>query len=278
MSAPVDTTDVFKPDILAGKVAFVTGGGSGICKGMTEALMRHGAKAIITSRKLDKLQVAARELQDKTGRECLAIQADVRNYKDLEEAMKVTIERFGRIDILVCGAAGNFLAPIEGLSPNAFKTVIDIDLIGTYNTIKAAVPYLKESKGTIINVSATLHYTGTPYQAHPSAAKAGVDALTRVVANELGPHGIRCNVIAPGPISDTEGMARLAPPGTEKLLESIIPLQRYGRIKDIAYMAVFLASEAGNWITGGIFVVDGGDWMKSSGMMNMAYKKLIPKL
>ncbi|KAI0762330.1 NAD(P)-binding protein [Fomes fomentarius] len=256
---PVDSTAVFKPDIFKGKVLFCTGGGSGICKGMTEAVLRHGAKAAIVGRKLDRLQAAANELASSTASECIAVQADVRNPKQLQDAVAKTVEKFGRIDFVVCGAAGNFLAPISKLSENGFKTVIEIDTIGTYNTIKATLPHLRASKGSYIHVSATLHYRGTPYQVHVSAAKAAVDATSAVLAVEEGPYGVRSNVIAPGPIAGTEGMDRLSskgPDGSQYTLQ--IPVGRYGDVKEIANAAVFLFSPAARFITGQVLAVDGG--------------------
>ncbi|KAF8898021.1 2,4-dienoyl-CoA reductase [Gymnopilus junonius] len=253
----VDSRSVFKPDIFKGKVLFCTGGGSGICRGMTEALMRHGANATIVGRKLDRLTQAAKELSQATGQECIPAQADVRQPSALREAVAKTIEKFGRIDYVICGAAGNFLAPISGLSENAFKTVLEIDTIGTYNTIKATIAHLRASKGSYIHVSATLHYSGTPFQAHVSAAKAGVDALSAVLAVEEGPNGVRSNVIAPGPIGGTEGMDRLSPkdnvPGRPGY-----PSGRMGAISDIENATVFLFSDAAAYITGQVLPVDGG--------------------
>lgn len=153
-------------------------------------------------------------------------------------------------------AAGNFLVPIDGLSENGFKTVIDIDLIGTYNTIKATLHPLRATRGAYIHISATLHYRGTPYQPHVSAAKAGIDALSNVLAVEEGPRGIRSNVIAPGPIGGTEGMKRLGTRGYEP--RRVIPLGRQGEKQEISDAAVFLFSDAGKFITGQTLVVDGG--------------------
>ncbi|KAF9977323.1 hypothetical protein BGZ73_006364 [Actinomortierella ambigua] len=252
------TTSVFKEDILKGKVAFVTGGGSGICRGMTEALLRHGAKATIVSRTLSKLETAAKEMSQATGGEVYAVAADVRDPKQILAAVEKHIEKFGRIDILINGAAGNFLCLSQHLSFNAFRSVIEIDLIGTFNTAKACFPHLKASKGSIINVSATLHYNGTVFQSHASAAKAGVDALSRVWANEWGPLGIRSNVIAPGPIAGTVGMAKLSPDG-----ESVrVPIGRMGEVRDIEHATLYLASDAGAYVTGQILVVDGGQWLQ----------------
>ncbi|KAJ3757644.1 hypothetical protein EV360DRAFT_45638 [Lentinula raphanica] len=250
-----DSTDVFKNDIFKGKVLFCTGGGSGICRGMTEAVMRHGADAVIVGRKLERLTQTAKELSAATGRTCIPAQADVRQPKMLQDAVKKTIEQFGRIDYVICGAAGNFLAPISGLSENAFKTVMEIDTLGTYNTVKATIAHVRQSKGSYIHVSATLHYKATPYQVHVSAAKAAVDALSAVLAVEEGPHGVRSNVIAPGPIGNTEGMQRLS-----NLADgngSQTPLGRVGEIKDVANATVFLFSEAASYVTGQIIVVDG---------------------
>jgi len=225
--------------------------------------MRHGANATIVGRKLDRLQQAAKELSDATGKACIPAQADVRHPEQLKDAVDKTIQQFGRIDFVICGAAGNFLAPISGLSENAFRTVMEIDTLGSFNTVKATIPYLRKSKGAYIHVSATLHYRGTPLQAHVSAAKAAVDALSRVIAVEEGPWGVRSNVIAPGPISGTEGMDRLGvkrPDGSanDDHYNALIPLGRQGHVKDCANAAVFLFSGAASLITGDILVVDGG--------------------
>ncbi|KAF8154902.1 2,4-dienoyl-CoA reductase [Crassisporium funariophilum] len=253
----VESTSVFKPDIFRGKVLFCTGGGSGICRGMTEAMMRHGARATIVGRKIDRLTQAAKELSEATGQECLATPADVRQPASLKEAVAMTIAKFGRIDFVICGAAGNFLVPISAMSENAFKTVMEIDTIGTFNTIKATLDHVRASKGAYIHVSATLHYNGTPFQAHVSAAKAGVDALSAVLAVEEGPNGVRSNVIAPGPIEGTEGMDRLSPKSDKPIIPAY-PSGRMGRVSDIGNATVFLFSDAAAYITGQVLPVDGG--------------------
>jgi len=216
--------------------------------------MRHGADAIIIGRKLDRITQTASELSAATGRRCIFAQADVRDPKQIQAAVSKTIETYGRIDFVICGAAGNFLAPISGLSENAFRTVLEIDTMGTYHTIKATLPHVQASKGSYIHVSATLHYRGTPYQAHVSAAKAGVDALSAVLAVEEGHAGIRSNVIAPGPIGNTEGMSRLNSSGREVT----VPVGRIGDVKDIANAAVYLFSDAAAFVSGVVLVVDGG--------------------
>ncbi|KAH0577972.1 Peroxisomal 2,4-dienoyl-CoA reductase SPS19 [Termitomyces sp. J132] len=253
----VDSTAIFKADIFKGKVLFCTGGGSGICRGMTEAIMRHGADAVIVGRKLDRMTQTAKELSEATGQRCLPAQADVRDPQTLREAVRKTIATFGKIDFVICGAAGNFLAPISGLSENAFRTVVEIDTLGTFNTVKATIPYVRASKGSYIHVSATLHYKGTPFQGHVSAAKAGVDALSAVIAVEEGPHGVRSNVIAPGPISNTEGMDRLSPKSGGKF-DPICPSGRMGHIQDVANATIFFFSDAAAYITGQVLPVDGG--------------------
>ncbi len=249
---------IFRDDILAGRVALVTGGGTGICKGIARAFAAHGASVCLVSRKPEVLAAAADEIARATGAQVMSAAADVRQPDQIAAAVAACRERFGRLDLLVNGAAGNFLAPAATLSPNGFRTVVEIDLMGTFNASKAAFEPLQASRGLILNISATLHYHGTPLQAHAAAAKAGVDSLTRTLAVEWGRLGIRVNAIAPGAIGDTEGMRRLAPGEVGKRMVDQIPLGRFGTIEDIAACALYLASEAGAWITGAVFVVDGG--------------------
>jgi len=254
---------IFNEGILEGRVAFVTGGGTGITGGVARAFAEAGAAVALVSRKLDHLQPAA-EVITKEGGKALAVTADVRHPEDVEKAVAQTVEQFGKIDIVVNGAAGNFLCAAEELSPNGFGTVVDIDTKGTFNVCRAAFAQLKEHRGQILNISATLHYLATPMQIHVSAAKAGVDALTRNLAVEWGRYGIRVNAIAPGPIEDTEGMKRLVPaPVKERLLKKI-PVGRFGRIADIEKAAVFLCSDAASFISGVVLVVDGGHWLNGT--------------
>ena len=251
---------VFASDILQGKVAFVTGGGTGLTGGIARAFAEHCAKLAITSRKEDNL-IPQKQFIEENGGECLAVTADVRDYAAVEDAIAKTVEHYGKIDIVVNGAAGNFLCAANELSPNGFGTVVDIDTKGTFNVCRAAFEALKESKGQILNISATLHYLATPMQIHVSAAKAGVDAITRNLSVEWGRHGIRVNGIAPGPIEDTEGMKRLLMPELKEKLTRKIPLGRFGRIADIENAALFLASDAASYINGVTLVVDGGSWL-----------------
>src|SRR4051812_24154513 len=214
---------VFNSDILHGKVAFVTGGATGITGGVARAFAEHGARLAITSRKEDNL-IAKKQFIEENGGECLAVAADVRDYAAVESAIQRTLDHYGRIDIVVNGAAGNFLCAANELSPNGFGTVLDIDTKGTFNVCRAAFEALKDSRGQVINVSATLHYLATPMQIHVSAAKAGVDAITRNLSVEWGRHGIRVNGIAPGPIEDTEGMKRLLIPELKDKIMRKIPV------------------------------------------------------
>jgi peroxisomal 2,4-dienoyl-CoA reductase len=251
---------LFNDGILEGRVAFVTGGGTGITGGIARAFAEAGASVALTSRKMEHLQPAADAINANGGK-AFAVVADVRQPEMIEQAVAQTVEHFGKIDIVVNGAAGNFLCAAEELSPNGFATVLDIDTKGTFNVCRATFPQLKEHRGQILNISATLHYLGTPMQIHVSAAKAGVDALTRNLAVEWGRYGIRVNGIAPGPIEDTEGMTRLVPESIKDRLRKQIPLGRFGRIADIEKAAVFICSDAANFINGVVLVVDGGHWL-----------------
>ncbi len=258
--------NIFADGVLKGRVAFVTGGGTGITGGVARAFAEAGASVALVSRKMDHLQPAADAINNNGGK-AIPIAADVRQPDAVEHAVAQTIEQLGKIDIVVNGAAGNFLCAAEELSPNGFGTVVDIDLKGTFNVCRAAFTQLKEHRGQILNISATLHYIGTPLQLHVSAAKAGIDALTRNLAVEWGRYGIRVNGIAPGPIEDTEGMQRLVPEPVKQRLKKTIPLGRFGRIVDIEKAAVFICSDAASYINGTILVVDGGQWLASNRMV-----------
>lgn len=250
----------WKPDLFKGKVVFVTGGSGTICRVQTEALVLLGANAAIIGRNKEKAEQAAKEVQQlRSGSKVIGFgDIDVRDVNSIAKAVEQTVQELGRIDFVIAGAAGNFLADFNHLSSNAFKSVISIDLLGSFNTVKATFEQLRKNKGQILFVSATLHYYGVPFQSHVGAAKAGVDALSNALAVELGPLGIRCNCLAPGPIADTEGMSRLSPPGVD--LKSKVPLQRLGTTRDIAESTVYLFSPAASYVTGTVQVVDGGAW------------------
>lgn len=251
----------FRADILSGKVAWVTGAGSGIGEVVASSLAEHGARVVLSGRRADRLEALAEKLYASTGRRPLAAPVDVRD----PDALVLVAERIGtelgRLDIVVAGAAGNFLAPAVSLSPKGFGSVVDIDLKGTFHTYKAAFPLLSRQGGSAIAISATLHYAGTPLQVHAVSAKAGVDAMTRTLAVEWGPAGIRVNAVAPGPIAETPGMDKLAPSGMLEKIARSVPLQRLGQKSDVADAVLFLASDAASYVSGSVLVVDGAHWL-----------------
>ena len=273
--ATPSTASVFRAGLFDGQVALITGGGSGIGRGIADTLASLGAHVVLASRKLERVQAAAAAIVE-VGGNASAIAVDVRDPEMVKRMVADVHDTHGRIDLLVNNAAGNFYAPSEGLSANAWKSVIEIDLYGTFFCSQAVLPVMRaRGGGCIINISMTLHYRGWPLMAHATAAKAGIDALTRTLALEWAPYGIRMNAVAPGPIP-TEGVRKaFTPPpsaegvpdlfAVEKAMESYgrhsIPLQRWGTPADIAGMVAFLASPAGAWITGAIMVVDGGEWL-----------------
>jgi NAD(P)-dependent dehydrogenase (short-subunit alcohol dehydrogenase family) len=251
---------------LAGKVAFVAGGSTGINFEIARQFAAHGAKVSILSRKVDKIEAAAKTLCDE-GYEVIGIPADVRDYVRLEEAYAQTVATFGKIDVVLSGAAGNFLAPALGMSANAFKTVVDIDLLGTFNVFRASYSHLSKPGASLIAITAGQAVRPMMFQIHACAAKAGVNMVTKCLAMEWGPAGVRVNAISPGPIADTEGMARLAPnDSAEDMIKARIALRDYGTKGDIAEMALFLASDSARYITGSIFNVDGGSELGEAGM------------
>ncbi|GMP71115.1 hypothetical protein CsSME_00029657 [Camellia sinensis var. sinensis] len=259
----------FKADILKGKVALLTGGGSGIGYEISTQLGKHGASIAIMGRRKNVLDSAVSALRS-LGIQAIGLEGDVRNQDDAVRVLESTIKHFGKLDILVNAAAGNFLVPAEDLSPNGFRTVIDIDSVGTFTMCHEALKYLKRGGpgqdssrgGIIINISATLHYTATWYQIHVSAAKAAVDSITRSLALEWGTdYDIRVNGIAPGPIEDTAGVSKLAPDDMLKEMEQNVPLYKMGEKWDIAMAALYLVSDAGKYINGTTLVVDGGLWL-----------------
>ena len=257
---------MFQRNLLAGRAALITGGGTGICRGIALAFATHGCDVAITSRKLEHLEPTRDEIRA-LGVRAVAAAADVRDPAAVNDAISAAVSELGRLDIVVNGAAGHFICLAENLSPNGFGTVVDIDLKGTFNVSRAAFTHLKTQGGSVINISATLPYLGTVGQAHASAAKAGVDSLTRTLAVEWGPHRIRVNGIAPGPIEGTEGVKRLT---NEKSRASVLrnsPVGRMGTVDDIANAALYLASDAASYVNGVTLVVDGGLWLRSARMV-----------
>lgn len=255
----------FQDDLFANRTVFVTGGGSGINLGIARNFAAVGANLGICGRTAKRLDAARTELEA-LGAEVSTTVADVRDYAALETAFAHTKEELGPISVLVCAAAGNFLAKPEEMSANAFKSVVDIDLLGSFNASRAAFEQLKETQGSILFISAGQSLIPYPHQAHAGAAKAGVDNLMKNLAMEWGPYGIRSNSIVPGPIEGTEGMRRIAPAEIADNLKSIMPLGRFGTTDDIGQTAVFLSSPMASFITGTTVVVDGGQNLPGAGI------------
>jgi peroxisomal 2,4-dienoyl-CoA reductase len=250
--------EVFRKEILSEKVALVTGGATGIGREIARTLGEHGARTWIASRKRENLEATCSELESE-GLTCAWSTADVRRPEQVEHVIAEILERYGRLDIVVNNAAGNFPAPISSISYNGFKAIVDIDLLGTYNVSKAAFEaWLKEHGGHIVNISAPFVGMGVTLQAHVAAAKMGVDALTRTCAVEFGPYGVRVNGVAPGATADTEGMARFAAAGGVGEGGGSNPLGYVGSKRDIANAVLFLVSDAASYITGQVITVDGG--------------------
>jgi NAD(P)-dependent dehydrogenase (short-subunit alcohol dehydrogenase family) len=256
---------IFRDQLLAGRTAFVTGGGSGIGQRMAERFAEHGASVSLVGRRQEKLDAAAGQIRARGGTASTHA-VDVRNYDALAASLKSTRDEFGEIDILLCGAAGNFPAPVLGMSANGFKAVVDIDLLGTFNTCRAAHEHLRKPGASVLAISASFAFQPTALQSHVGAAKAGIDNFIKTLAIEWGPDGIRCNCITPGPTDDTEGMRRLAPDeAARERTARAIPLGRFGTKDELADLALFLSSDAAGYITGGIYVCDGGMSLARSG-------------
>ena len=260
--------EVFKSGLMDDRTVFITGGGSGIGRGICDILGGLGARIFIASRNPEKLRTAVQEL-GANGVTADFMTVDVRDYEQVEAAIAQCAERFGGIDILINNAAGNFNCPTAELSPNGWKTVIDIDLNGTFFCCKAAYPHLKESEhARIISITTTLGRSGWPQAAHAGAAKAGIQSLTNALAVEWAPDGILVNSVSPGPIAGTVGVDKLyVKTGQEELMTSRVALRRFGRVEDIAGAVAFLCSPAGNYVTGAELVADGGrQWTFASAL------------
>jgi NAD(P)-dependent dehydrogenase (short-subunit alcohol dehydrogenase family) len=256
----------------SGRHVFVAGGSSGINLAIADAFARRGARLSIASRSAERVAGAVAQLRGH-GSEAEGYSADVREYDAIDDALARAHGRFGPIDVLVSGAAGNFVAPALGMSSKGFRTVVDIDLVGGFNVLRAAHAHLRRPGASVINISAPQAFNPTPYQAHVCAAKAGVDMLTRVLAMEWGPEGVRVNSIVPGPIGDTEGVRRLAP-GEDALaaMAASIPLGRFGTTAEVADMALVLSSPLASFVTGAVIPVDGGSSLPGGRDLGAAVK------
>ena len=262
-----DQRGILPRDLFAGKTVFVTGGGSGINLGIARTFAGLGAKIGICGRSQERLDAAAAGLRE-IGAKVSATSADVRMPDQLQSAMNASRDALGDIDVLICGAAGNFLVKGENLSFNGFKTVVDIDLVGSFNTSRVAFDQLKRTRGSILFVTAPMAMMPHAYQAHVGPAKAGVEMLMKNLALEWGPYGIRSNSIIPGFVGDTEGMRRISSTKDSGDFVANIPLRRMGVTQEIGEAAAFLASPLAAYITGTSLWVDGGQALSGSGFFN----------
>jgi len=265
---------MLRDDALKGKVIVVTGGGSGLGKAMTKYFMELGAKVAITSRNIEKLLNTVKELETETNGNCLAVQCDVRHYDQVEAMLQEVLNTYGKVDVLVNNAAGNFISPTERLSPNAFDTVLDIVLKGSKNCTLAFGKHwieTKQNNSTILNIVTTYAFTGSAYVVPSAAAKAGVLAMTRSLAVEWAKYGIRTNAIAPGPFPTQGAWDRLLPGDlAEKFdMSKKVPLKRVGNHQELANLAAYLVSDFSAYINGEVIVIDGGEWLKGAGEFNI---------
>ena len=269
-------TNLLPVDLLGGKAVFITGGGSGVNLGIARSFAKVGANLAICGRTAEKLEKAAVELRALGAKVSTSV-ADVRDLAALEAALARSKEEIGPADVVVCGAAGNFVAPAEGISSNGFKSVMDIDLLGSFHASKAAFPQLRETRGALLFVSAGQAYLPFAFQAHVGAAKAGVESLMKNLALEWGRFGIRSNSVVPGPVEDTEGMRRLGAAASADDWMKMVPLGRYARQEEIGNIAVVLCSPLGSYVTGATVVVDGGWGLGGSAMFNHATAAALSK-
>ncbi len=268
------TDKMLRDNALADKVIVITGGGSGLGKAMTKYFMELGAKVAITSRDLEKLQNTAKELEEQTGGQCLAVQCDVRHYEEVENMLKTVLDAYGKADVLLNNAAGNFISPTERLSANAFDTIIDIVLKGTKNCTLAFGKHwidTKQASSTVLNIVTTYAWTGSAYVVPSATAKAGVLAMTRSLAVEWAKYGIRTNAIAPGPFPTKGAWDRLLPGDLKEKfdLAKKVPLKRVGDHQELANLAAYLVSDFSAYVNGEVITIDGGEWLKGAGQFNI---------
>ncbi|MDR2281921.1 MAG: SDR family oxidoreductase [Sphingobacterium sp.] len=261
-----------KEDALRGKTVVVTGGGTGLGKAMSSYFSELGANLVITSRKIDVLEETAREIENKTGNQVLAVACDIREIGQVEQLLERSISKFGQVDILVNNAAGNFISPTERLSANAFSTVIDIVLKGTANCTLTFGKYWIAQKipASVLNIVTTYAFTGSGYVVPSAVAKGGVLTMTRSLAAEWGKYNIRHNAIAPGPFPTKGAWDRLLPGElAEKFdFKNRVPLKRVGDHQELANLAAFLVSDFAGYINGEVITIDGGEWLQGAGQMN----------
>ncbi|TXD85082.1 SDR family oxidoreductase [Subsaximicrobium wynnwilliamsii] len=268
------TNKMLRDDALKGKTIVVTGGGSGLGKAMSKYFMELGAQVAITSRDLDKLKNTASALEKETGGSCLPVQCDVRHYDQVEAMHDAVIAKFGKVDVLLNNAAGNFISPTERLSANAFDVIIDIVLKGSKNCSLAFGKHWIDSKQentSVLNIVTTYAWTGSGYVVPSAAAKAGVLAMTRSLAVEWAKYGMRFNAIAPGPFPTKGAWDRLMPGNLQEKFDMAkkVPLNRVGEHQELANLAAYLVSDFSAYINGEVITIDGGEWLQGAGQFNM---------
>jgi NAD(P)-dependent dehydrogenase (short-subunit alcohol dehydrogenase family) len=265
---------MLRDDALVDKVIVITGGGSGLGKAMTKYFMELGAKVAITSRDIEKLKTTSAELEAETGGTCLPVQCDVRHYEEVEAMLQEVLKAYGKVDVLLNNAAGNFISPTERLSANAFDIIIDIVLKGSKNCTLAFGKHwidTKQESSTVLNIVTTYAFTGSAYVVPSATAKAGVLAMTRSLAVEWAKYGIRTNAIAPGPFPTKGAWDRLLPGDLKEKfdLSKKVPLKRVGDHQELANLAAYLVSDFSAYINGEVIVIDGGEWLKGAGQFNL---------
>jgi NAD(P)-dependent dehydrogenase (short-subunit alcohol dehydrogenase family) len=254
---------MFNPSLLKGKVAIVTGGGTGLGLAIAKRMGELGADIAVGSRQSEHLEQGTADLRH-AGLDPLAVQVDVRKPEQVDEMVHRVLRHFGRIDILINNAAGNFICRAEDLSPNGWDAVVGIVLNGSFYCSRAVGRHMiaRGGSGAIVSILANYVWTGSAGTVHSAAAKAGVMSLTQTLAVEWARYNIRVNAVAPGPI-ETPGAAQQlwnTPEAVQRITESI-PLKRWGKPEDVADAVTFLASDHAGFITGEILTVDGGSWL-----------------
>ena len=273
MQKPQYKTSMLREDSLKDKVIVITGGGTGLGKAMGNYFVELGANLVIASRKKNVLDATAKELSKGNNQTILPVQCNVTDYSSVENLLKTSIDKFGRVDVLLNNAAGNFISPTERLSNRAFDIIINIVLKGTYNcTLAFGKHWIKnKQKATVLNIITTYAFTGSAYVVPSAAAKAGVLALTRSLSVEWAKYGIRFNAIAPGPFPTKGAWDRLLPGDMKDKydLAKRVPLKRVGEHQELANLAAYLVSDFSAYINGEVITIDGGEWLKGAGQFNM---------
>jgi len=270
---------MFEIDLLKGKTIIITGGGTGLGKSMAVRFAELGANLVLTSRRQDVLDETSAEIKQATGAKILTVAADIRSPEQVADMVAQSVSKFKKIDGLLNNAAGNFISPTEKLSENAFKTIVDIVLLGSFNcTLNAGREMIKSGGGNILSIVTTYAWTGSGYVVPSASAKAGVLAMTRSLAVEWAKYNIRSNAIAPGPFPTKGAWSRLVPPGLniEKKMKERVPMKRFGKHEELANLAAYLMADGSAYINGDVITIDGGEWLKGAGQFNALDK--VPQL